>query len=223
MTTVMTTMTKQWRVRVAQPKTSVRPICPTDAEMIHEMHQWLSPESLYYRYLQYRTPTLAEIEVVCRMRPETGAGFVASVQTSLQTNAQPNAQPNKETPKGKEKIVGIAYYVIEAGEKQRTAEPGILIEDQFQGQGIGRRLWQRTQQHAKSNHVRWLRVLFHPSNQRMLRLMQSIDLPHQARYTGGLSEYLVSLGERASPLPIQRVMGKFGGPLIAKEVNYQSL
>jgi GNAT superfamily N-acetyltransferase len=116
------------------------------------MPQRLSPESVYYRYLQYRRPTLAEIAAVCQLAPERGAGFVATLP----------AEPTT--------IVGVAYYVREAYTLEPTAEPGILVEDRFQAQGIGRRLWQQLQHHAQANGLRRLRVLPHPNNQRLARL-----------------------------------------------------
>src|SRR4051794_19663201 len=118
---VMKHITDQWvALHSQQDKEGVtmRPIRPDDADLINEMHQRLSPDSIYYRYLQPRIPSMAEIEQVCRLDPAKGAGFVATVQ------------------RGAEIIVGVAYYVREA-QQRLTAEPGILVEDQFQDQGIG--------------------------------------------------------------------------------------
>ncbi len=156
---------------------TVRPIQADDAGLLYAMHQRLSLDSIYYRYLQYRPPTLAELEQVCQLAPERGAGFVATVQQD------------------DERVVGVAYYVREPQEQAPTAELGILVEDQFQGQGIGRRLWQRMQQHALRHTIRKLRVLFHPNNQRVARLVSSSGFAYQATRHSGLSEYLVALGE----------------------------
>ena len=175
----------QW---LAQPSlqpnndVTVRPIQPDDAGLIYDMHQRLSPDSLYYRYLQVRKPTLDEVAAICYLDPVIGAGFVATTQRNAEI------------------IVGIAYYVREVHAQQPTAEPGILVEDGFQGQGIGRMLWQQMQQHAMDNRIQRLRVLFHRTNQRMARLVQSGGLPYQAQASDGLSEYLVALG--GLPLPL---------------------
>jgi len=157
---------------------TVRPLHRDHAQFIFAMHQRLSPESVYYRYLQYRRPTLAEIATVCKLAPERGAGFVATLP----------AEPTT--------IVGVAYYVREAYTLEPTAEPGILVEDRFQAQGIGRRLWQQLQHHAQGNGLRRLRVLSHPNNRRLTRLVQGGGLPYRAQISGGLSEYLVDLGEQ---------------------------
>jgi L-amino acid N-acyltransferase YncA len=121
---------------------------------------------------------LADIERVCTLEAEKGAGFVATVQQE------------------KEIVVSVAYYVRETQNSHQTAEPGILVEDRYQGQGIGRRLWQQLHDHAKANQICQLRVFFEPSNQRMLRLLQGSGFAYQAKAFDGLNEYLVALGEQ---------------------------
>jgi len=153
----------------------IRPLAAADAELIDAMHQRLSPQSIYYRYLQYRKPTLAEIAAVTQLDPAKGAGLVA-------------INPAAPTP-----IVGLAYYVRELHTPEPTAEAGILVEDLYQEQGVGRRLWQQLQLRAQSERIRWLRVLFHPSNQRMLRLVRGCGLPYQVQAGDDLNDYLVAL------------------------------
>lgn len=158
----------------------VRPLTGADAGLIEAMHQRLSPTSIYYRYLQYRKPTATELATVCQLDPARGRGLVAVVQ------GEPDA------------IVGLAYYVREAYAAVPTAEPGILIEDRFQAQGLGRRLWQQLQQVALCDGLRWLRVWSHPENQRMTRLVRGGGFPYTAKVYDGLSEYLVALGAGAT-------------------------
>ncbi|MFN8490691.1 MAG: GNAT family N-acetyltransferase [Caldilineaceae bacterium] len=166
----------------------VRPLAAADAELIDAMHQRLSPQSVYYRYLQYRKPTLAESAAVAQLDPAKGAGLVAI-----------NPAPTQ--------IVGLAYYVREPHAPEPTAEAGILVEDQYQAQGIGRRLWQQLQLRAQTERIRWLRVLFHPSNQRMLRLVRGCGLPYQVQAGDDLNDYLVALDAspnhaQANPTPV---------------------
>lgn len=81
----------------------------------------------------------------------------------------------------------------QAHDSHPTAEPGILVEARFQGQGIGRRLWGQLHEHAKANQIRRSQVFFEPGNERMLRLLQGSGFAYQANVRGGLNEYLVSL------------------------------
>ncbi|MCB0127684.1 MAG: GNAT family N-acetyltransferase [Caldilineaceae bacterium] len=176
----MTLSSQPWVVHQTTVDThvvTVRPLQPADADFIFAMHERLSPESIYYRYLQYRRPTLAELATVCHLAPERGAGFVATLP----------AEPGT--------VVGVAYYVREAYTAEPTAEPGILVEDRFQAQGIGRQLWQQLQHHAQMNGLHRLRVWSHPNNRQLARLVQGGGFPYRAQISGGLREYLVDLGE----------------------------
>jgi RimJ/RimL family protein N-acetyltransferase len=189
----MTYRPNQWATAQspqANAPITIRPIQPGDVDLIAEMHQRLSPESLYYRYLQPRIPSLGEIEQVCRLAPGSGAAFVATVQ-----------QP-------KESIISLAYYVREAQTAEPTAEPGILVEDRFQGQGLGRRLWRQLHDHAWSNQIHQLRVFAAPGNLRLLRLLQGSGFGYGVKAHGEFNEYLVSLDRQ----PAQPVLAA-GSPL----------
>lgn len=172
-------MLRQLHSQTAASDLLVRPLTVADAGLVDAMHQRLSPTSIYYRYLQYRKPTTAELATVCRLDPARGLGLVAVVP------GEPDA------------IVGLAYYVREAYAAEPTAEPGILIEDRFQEQGLGRRLWQQLQQVALCDGLRWLRVWSHPENYRMTQLVRGGGFPYTAKVYDGLSEYLVALGAGA--------------------------
>jgi GNAT superfamily N-acetyltransferase len=177
----MQLLTGKWREQHSQStraSVTIRPLQPDDIGLIYAMHRRLSPESLYYRYLQQRQPTLDEIGLLYHLDPGRGAGFVATMQGEG------------------ESIVGVALYVREVYTRRPTAEPGILVEDRFQGQEIGRRLWGQLHEHARANHISRLRVFFEPGNRRMLRLLHGSGYPYQATSYGGLNEYLVSLGEQ---------------------------
>jgi len=185
----MTTMTQPWvalRSTAESNGVIVRPMQPNDADLLFAMHQRLSPESIYYRYLQYRRPTLAEIATICRLSPARGAGFVATQQAPASADSAISDPPA---------IVGMAYYIREAHALEPTAEPGILVEDRCQNQGIGRRLWQQMQRHAQMTGLHRLRVWSHPHNQRLARLVQGGGLPYQTKAYDGLREYLIELGE----------------------------
>lgn len=176
----------RWEMRRPQPNLTaiaVRPLQPDDVELIAAMHERLSPESIYSRYLQQRPPGSAEMAALGRLDPASGAGFVATAQQRTEI------------------VVGLAHYVREAQTELPIAEAGILVEDQFQGQRVGRILWQRLQQHAQAHQIHQLRVLLHPHNLRMQRLVQGGGLPYTARAQDGLYEYLVTLEPGLYSLP----------------------
>lgn len=91
------------------------------------------------RYLQYKVPSLDELAAVCELSPERGAAFVATVKS------------------GKERLVGLAYYMIDQPERAHC-RVGHSGGRPVQGQGIGRALWQRLHQHARGEQIHGLRL-----------------------------------------------------------------
>jgi acetyltransferase len=189
--TTMTTMQGSRQVKRGINPVTVRPIRLGDADAIYAMHKRLLPESLYYRYLQYRIPPLAEVAALCNMSPEQGAGFVAVTHT------------------GCEHIVGVAHYVRDGGQHTCAAELAILVEDRYQGLGIGRSLWQRLHQHAAADRLCELRVIFDVRNHRLLRLIQGSGYLYKPSFDGDLNDYRVVLSEPPQPSRIRRFLGRF--------------
>jgi RimJ/RimL family protein N-acetyltransferase len=170
-----------WALPSPLPGVTVRPMRPADVGRIHAMHNRLSLESVYYRYLRYRPPALDEIAALYRVEPETRAGFVATVQ------------------QGDEQVVGVAYAVREQQSQPATAEAGILVEDRFQGQGVGHALWQRLLQHARTQQMEQIRLFVHPGNWRMQRLLRKSGMPYVTAAYDELTEYLVTLEAHTAP------------------------
>lgn len=125
---------------------------PEDVELILEMHQRLSEESLYKRYHTPRLPSRAEIREMCQLNGGNGRLFVAVI---------PGRRPQ---------IVGMAYYVL-SGEAADTA---FLVEDSFQGQGIGKRLIQALARQAVAQGVRFFDAHILPSNRSMVHLLLQV-------------------------------------------------
>ena len=197
---MMTTTEVQFSQPVAQalPSLTIRSIRPDDHTLIYEMHQRLSAESLYYRYLQCKIPSWDELAAVCNLPAEKGEALVA---ISNNDDAR---------------IIGLAYYVREATAYLPTAEVGILIEDSFQGQGIGRMLWQALHQAAKAQQLRRLRVLFDPSNHRVLRLIKGSGYAYVASAEGELNDFMIALDEDLPKPWAQQLLEKFGLPFLQR-------
>ena len=195
----MTTITETWvsqQLAPTQPSLHLRLIRPEDLVLLCEMHHRLSSESIYLRYLQYKVPSLDELAAVCQLSPERGAAFVATVKS------------------GKERLVGLAYYMIDSAGARPIAELGILVEDQFQGQGIGRALWQRLHQHARGEQIHGLRVLFDPINWRVLRLLRGSGYPYHASSEDDINNFMVLLDQQPQSSRIQQMLEKFGAPIL---------
>lgn len=157
------------------PTTTIRPIQPEDANLLYAMHERLSLESIYARYLHYRRPHRDEMAHMTMLPPERGAAMIATVQDHGL------------------RIIGIAYYVYDTNMPANAAELGMLVEDDYQGLGIGRLLCFAIGQRARALKVEQLRVRFHPSNYRVLRMIQSSGYRYQAGMSDGLNDFTIFL------------------------------
>lgn len=153
---------------------AIRPIRPDDAVLLHQMHGRLSSDSIYYRYLRPYRPQLADMERLCHLQRGEGAAFVATVDG-----------PH-------EAIIGVAYYLV-APAQPETAEPAILVEDDFQGQGVGHRLWQRLIRHASDQGILYFDALVHPGNSRVFRLLRRGGQVVESQMSYGMREVRISL------------------------------
>lgn len=139
-------------ISTTPPSVTIRAARPDDVEPIMEMHQRLSGDTLYQRYHINRLPSRKEIEQIIQVDGENGRVLVAAVpgQTS--------------------KIVGLAFYVIT---EQGTAETAFLVEDLYQGQGLGRRLMQALTRAAASENICQFSARVLTSNKPMIHLLKT--------------------------------------------------
>jgi len=87
------------------------------------------------------------------------------------------------------RIVGVArYFRLDA----TSAEVAFVVEDVYQGQGIGRRLMQHLAETARRNGISEFVAEVLPGNVPMLRLLQGLG-PIRVRHDGGVDEVRVDL------------------------------
>ncbi|MEZ4735094.1 MAG: GNAT family protein [Caldilineaceae bacterium] len=152
----------------------VRPLRSGDALLLQELHQRVSPTTLYYRYLRPYQPTLAELAQICRLGKGEGAGIIALMEG-------PPIQ-----------AIGFAHYHIDR-QQPTTAEVGFLVEDRFQGQGVGRTLFQQLVQRAQAQGLQTFTAYVHPTNHAMLRVFQRSGLPLTMNFVDGLHAVRITL------------------------------
>ena len=128
----------------------IRPGTVADVDQIMAMHDRLSDASLEKRYHRPWRPSREHMVSVCRLCGENGRLLVAEL---------PGKQP---------KIIGMAYYVAEDA---KTAEAAFLIEDRFQGQGIGKRLVHTLARQAFARGIRFFDAHVLISNHAMIHLL----------------------------------------------------
>lgn len=99
----------------------VRPIAPDDFELEREFVAGLSRRTRYQRLMSARTPQATELRRWTRIDPEREAALIATV--------------NRD---GRERQIGVARYAIDDVEDE--AEFAIVIDDEWQGRGLGAHL-----------------------------------------------------------------------------------
>ncbi len=150
----------------------IRKAHPRDVAMLEDMHRHCSDQSLYLRYLRTRRPSRDELEEICYLSPNQGAAFVAV------------------TTKPYEMIVGLAYYMRDGN---GCAEPAVLVEDKYQGQGIGKDLLRTLTLHARSQGVNSYRAFVEGDNRGMIGIISRSGLPYQSEYEHGTVEFRIGI------------------------------
>jgi acetyltransferase len=156
----------------------VRAIRPTDAAELERFYAALSPESRRTRFFAISS-ALSHAQSVgfCTTDHDHREGFVAVVDRA---------------PFGHERIVG--HLCLEP-DGANTAEVALAVADEFQQQGIGRRLiaaglaWAHGEQFARFT------ATMYASNAPINRLLVGLGLPVQERSAGaGVAEISIDLG-----------------------------
>jgi RimJ/RimL family protein N-acetyltransferase len=94
-------------------------------------------------------------------------------------------------PENPDEIVGVVRYAREGDED--GAEYAALIEDRFQGRGLGIRLTRALIEAARENGIGHLYALVMRENVRMLGLLRSLDLPERVRWQDGAERVEIDL------------------------------
>lgn len=129
-----------------------RPILPQDADRLAQMHSRLSQETVYRRFFTaVPRPTAAMLRYFTNVDYHDRLALVASIG---------------------EGIVGVARYDrLDAGD---SAELAVVVEDAWQGHGIGTRLLWRLSAAARERGVRTFEGGVLAENRPMLGLLKVI-------------------------------------------------
>jgi GNAT superfamily N-acetyltransferase len=171
--TVMNSLMSDMSVAYTPANIIIRPIERDDTDLVMEMHQRLSRDSIYKRYHSPRMPTRREVAEMCALDGKNGRAFVAVI---------PGYQPQ---------IVGIAYYIMSG---QKTAEAAFLVEDSYQGQGIGKRLIKHLRREAIRQGICFFDAYVLPTNSVPFHLLNSIGRLITSRLSYGTREMRVQIG-----------------------------
>src|SRR5215207_7441304 len=93
-------------------------------------------------------------------------------------------------PEDPNEIIAVVRYARNPGGER--AEYAALVEDRWQGQGVGASLTLWLIEEARGNEVRYFYALVKGANKRMLNVLRHLDLPEQERVEDG--EKMVEIG-----------------------------
>lgn len=152
----------------------IRPMKLNDIPLLCAMHDRLSKESIYSRYFSVNKPSMTSLVEQAHLSSCRGASYVAVLQN-----------PPYE-------IIGVAYYIC-SSDDFGVAEPALLIEDRFQGNGLGWMMMEQLISTAREQAISVFQSYVLMTNQRILRILEKSGLPLGRHYRDGLFEIRLNL------------------------------
>lgn len=154
----------------------IRAIQADDAPRLQALHARLSPESVYLRFLeQLKVLPAHEAQRLASVDYQTRMALVAVREDDL------------------EQIIGVARYAVADSARPDAAEAAIVVEDAFQGRGLGTILVDRLVKYAQAHGIRAFLASVHHSNSEILRFIQRSGLPVEKRLDTGVWEIRIKL------------------------------
>lgn len=152
-----------------------RPISPHDGEALKRFHGRLSQRSIYLRYLG-SISRLSDEKAGYFTHLEEKRGFALAAFD----------------PERLGEVIAVVLYVRENGSDR--AEYAALVEDRWQGRGLGLGLTSKLIAVARSRGIRRFGGIFLPENARMLNLLRDLDLPERVHLENGVAHVEIDLG-----------------------------
>lgn len=164
----------------------VRHMRPEDADLLERMFYRLSSETRYRRFF-------VPLDNIDEERVHQEARRLATIDPAMET-----ALLALTTEDGRDEAVAVARF-SRLTERDDCCEGSIVLRDDFQGQGLGRQLFELLVQTAIAGGFRHMILLTHSDNFGMISLVRGLGLPFQGRYSRGLYEIDVQLSEAHQP------------------------
>jgi RimJ/RimL family protein N-acetyltransferase len=137
----------------------------------------LSPESIFYRLLEYRTTiTDAEARLLCDVNESTRVAIAA---TRLAEEG--------------EEIIAVARYAVISPAAPDVAEAAIVVQDSFQRRGLGTLLIRRLVGYARAHGIRRFVATVHYNNAQILRFIERSGLPVDRQMNQGIWELTIHI------------------------------
>jgi GNAT superfamily N-acetyltransferase len=152
---------------------SFRVVRPNDAPALQRLHARCSERTIYLRFF-------GSMEKLS----DEKARYFAS------TDGVDHFGLVALDPEDPNEIIAVVRYARKPGDER--AEYAALVEDNWQGQGVGAALTHPLIDEARGNRVRSFYAPVKNANKRMLNVLRHLDLPEQERVEDG--EKMVEIG-----------------------------
>jgi len=157
---------------------SIRPIRPDDASGLQALFNRLSQQSIFFRFLGFR-----------KVLPDQEAKRLAEVDYQEKMALVATTKRN-----GRENIIAVARYDDLSPAEPETAEVAVVVEDQYQGHGLGFHLLKNLAAYARPHNIHAFAALVHSENTRILRIIKQSGLPVERKiFDQGVWEIRVNL------------------------------
>jgi L-amino acid N-acyltransferase YncA len=153
----------------------VRTIRPDDAPALQRLHSRLSEQSIRLRFF-------GSMEQLSDQKAKHFA-HVDSVNRYALVALDPDKQ---------DEIIAVVSFFREGGSSDK-AEYAALVEDKWQGRGVGLSMTRQLIDEARDRGICYLYGLMMPENRGMLKLLRSLDLPERESRSGGTKYIEVDL------------------------------
>ena len=144
----------------------LRPVLPSDLYDVGDLFGRLSAESSRMRFHGVHRPSMEELRRFVEVDYRDVFGLVAEA-----------------TVEGEPRIVALASYFTTGDEK---AEIAIVVDDSFQGRGVGSILIEHLAEAASEAGVETLEALILSGNSEMIDVVRSLELPVERKLSMGV-------------------------------------
>lgn len=154
---------------------SVRPIRREDTEALRRFYGRLSEETIHQRFFgPYPELDEERARYFTHLDGERRFALVAL------------------DPENPGEIIGVTRYDRDEDDQSR-AEYAVVVEDAWQGRGLGTALTRAIVDEARERGVLCLHALVLPENRRMVRVLQGLGLPELVRWQDGVELFEIDL------------------------------
>jgi acetyltransferase len=156
---------------------TIRPIRPDDAPRLQALLSRLSPETIFFRFLEYlKGLTPEQAERLANVDYDHRMALVADLDRD-----------------GENQVIAVARYAAPVPNPDGTAEVGIVVEDSYQNQGLGTLLLDRLTMYARQHGIRVFIATISAQNARIMRFIRRSGLPTERKLDMGMWEIQVKL------------------------------